>query len=333
MLLDLRGSVEPAVPLGRISALMAVVLLVWSPADVPAQGPVRSVPAQSVQTAPSNLANIIGQWSVDQPALQRSSFVSTANQLALFRQSQPSWIEDFPLPQQSTKRIAVNQQPQFRQTQPAWVEDVPQVSRGTNTPQTSVLAPLARQVIFDAWWNDGVFPQKLTKSVWNVSAQSYTPVWLNIVLASWQQDFFPLPELPEPTQVPVAPIPAPVVDWGGGKYHQPYWQAYQLDKREWEKKIPPKAIQAIERVARSSKKLDAAEAELRREIAEWDSRYSKMLLAMQAMQLNSLKVLRQIQLEEIARYEEFLLKQKQKQEADMLFASNQNAIAVLMMLM
>jgi hypothetical protein len=86
--------------------------------------------------------------------------------------------------------------------------------------------------------------------------------------------------------------------WGG------HWQPYWLDKREWEKKIPQKAVQAIERIAQSEKRGEAAEQALRAEISDFQTRYSDMLRGMQAMQVNTLQALRLMQMREIARIEQ-----------------------------
>jgi hypothetical protein len=86
--------------------------------------------------------------------------------------------------------------------------------------------------------------------------------------------------------------------WGG------HWQPYWLDKREWKKKIPQKAVQAIERIAQSEKRGEAAEQALRAEISDFQTRYLDMLRGMQAMQVNTLQALRLMQMREIARIEQ-----------------------------
>lgn len=94
-----------------------------------------------------------------------------------------------------------------------------------------------------------------------------------------------------------------VVFEGGGRFIS-HWQPYWLDKREWEKKIPQKAVQAIERIAQSEKRGEVAEQALRDEISDFQTRYLDMLRGMQAMQVNTLQALRLMQMREIARIEQ-----------------------------
>ena len=90
-------------------------------------------------------------------------------------------------------------------------------------------------------------------------------------------------------------------NWGGVSSNR-YWRPYQLRKEEWEKKIPPVVVQAIERVARSAKTGQAAVAELEDELgaAQHQARYARMLQALQESQFNTLKALRGQQLKQIA---------------------------------
>lgn len=92
------------------------------------------------------------------------------------------------------------------------------------------------------------------------------------------------------------------IDGGGGR--STYWQPYWIDNREWEKKIPPAAVKAIERVARSRKTGEEAERALMLELDDNQARYAKMLHALKESQFNTLKALRAKQLRESRLIEE-----------------------------
>jgi hypothetical protein len=86
------------------------------------------------------------------------------------------------------------------------------------------------------------------------------------------------------------------MDGGGGRK---YWQPYWIEKQDWEKKIPPVAVQTIERIARSKKDSDAAELALMAELEDYQARYGVMLQMLRQNQLNSLAILKKQQLAQI----------------------------------
>lgn len=124
------------------------------------------------------------------------------------------------------------------------------------------------------------------------------------------------PNLLTSTLVPVVPDNPPTggggggslgwTQWGGGGWSDYTIYDKEWQKTDWEKKIPPKVVQTIERIARRNQPEEDALRELEAElgVAEHQARYARMLTALMQSQFNSLQVLRKRQLRAIQENED-----------------------------